>query len=102
MREKLSGKSKRENADSGAKEGISINEIKTEFESEGELFTDEQLEKIRDFLYLFAQISYEQCQRINYAAEQNENCKIVNIQNYQTDEPAKSNIVYPCEYGRTG
>ncbi len=82
------------------KEKISIAEIKADFEAEGELFEDSEVEKIRDFLYLLAQITYEQYNR-NKQASETANCKIVNI-NDNSDEQAKSNTLHPCEYGRTG
>ncbi|MFN8252767.1 MAG: hypothetical protein U0V75_12925 [Ferruginibacter sp.] len=82
------------------KEKISIAEIKADFEAEGQMFDDSEIEKIRDFLYLLAQITYEQYNR-NKQATGTANCKVINI-NKQSDEPTKSNTLYPCEYGRTG
>lgn len=82
------------------KEKISIAEIKADFETEGEIFEDGEVEKIRDFLYLLAQITYEQHNR-NIQATEEANCKIINI-NSNSNDPTKSNTLYPCEYGRTG
>jgi hypothetical protein len=82
------------------KEKISIAEIKADFEAEGELFEDSEVERIRDFLYLLAQITYEQHNR-NKQATETANCKIININN-NSDDSTKSNTLYPCEYGRTG
>lgn len=82
------------------KEKISIAEIKADFEAEGEMFDDSEIEKIRDFLYLLAQISYEQHTR-NKQVSETANRKIINI-NSNSDESTKSNTLYPCEYGRTG
>lgn len=82
------------------KEKISIAEIKADFEAEGEIFDDSEIEKIRDFLYLLAQISYEQYNR-NKQDNETSNGKIININN-NSDESTKSNTLYPCEYGRTG
>ena len=82
------------------KEKLSIAEIKADFEAEGEMFDDIEIEKIRDFLYLFAQISYEQYNR-NKQVETS-NGTVININNNQSDESTKSNTLYPCEYGRTG
>jgi len=82
------------------KEKISIAEIKADFETEGEIFEEGEVEKIRDFLYLLAQITYEQHNR-NKQATETGNCKIINI-NSNSDESTKSNTLYPCEYGRTG
>lgn len=81
-------------------EKISIAEIKADFEAEGEMFDDSEIEKIRDFLYLFAQITYEQHNR-NKQATETTNGKIIDI-NSNSDESTKSNTLYPCEYGRTG
>lgn len=82
------------------KEKISIAEIKADFEAEGEIFEDNEIEKIRNFLYLFAQISYEQYNR-NKQVNETSTVKIINI-NDNSDESTKSNTIYPCEYGRTG
>ncbi len=82
------------------KEKISIAEIKADFEAEGEIFDDSEIEKIRDFLYLLAQISYEQYYR-NKQDNETSNGKIINIKS-NSDESTKSNTLYPCEYGRTG
>ena len=82
------------------KEKISIAEIKADFEAEGEMFDDSEIEKIRGFLYLLAQISYEQYNR-NKQVSETTNGKIINI-NSNSDESKKSNTLYPCEYGRTG
>lgn len=82
------------------KEKISIAEIKGDFEAEGELFEDSEVEKIRDFLYLLAQITYEQHNR-NKQVTETSTGKIININN-NSDDSTKSNTVYPCEYGRTG
>ena len=82
------------------KEKISIAEIKADFEAEGEMFDDSEIEKIRGFLYLLAQISYEQYNR-NKQVSDTTNGKIINI-NSNSDESTKSNTLYPCEYGRTG
>ena len=82
------------------KEKISIADIKADFEAEGEIFEDSEVEKIRDFLYLFAQISYEQYNRNKQVSEISSG-KIININN-NSDESTKSNTLYPCEYGRTG
>lgn len=82
------------------KEKISIAEIKADFEAEGEMFDDSEIEKIRDFLYLLAQISYEQYNRNKQVSEISSG-KIININN-NSDESTKSNTLYPCEYGRTG
>ncbi|MBN8700227.1 MAG: hypothetical protein J0L54_11515 [Chitinophagales bacterium] len=82
------------------KEKISIAEIKADFEAEGEMFDDSEIEKIRGFLYLLAQISYEQYNR-NKQVSETTNGKIINI-NSNSDESTKSNTLYPCEYGRTG
>ncbi len=82
------------------KEKISIAKIKADFEAEGEIFEDSDIEKIRDFLYLLAQISYEQYNR-NKQVGETSNGKIINI-NSNSDESTKSNTLYPCEYGRTG
>lgn len=82
------------------KEKISIAEIKVDFEAEGERFDEGEIDKIRDFLYLFAQITYEQYNR-NKQATGTANCKVINI-NEQSDESTKSNTLYPCEYRRTG
>lgn len=82
------------------KEKISIAEIKADFEAEGEMFDDSEIEKIRDFLYLLAQISYEQYNRNKQVSEISSG-KIINI-NSNSDESTKSNTLYPCEYGRTG
>ncbi len=81
---------------------LSIDEIKHEFEQEGETFTDAELEKIRDYLYLLVQISYEHYQRNKRLKEQEANNKIINLKNYQDDESTKSHSIHPCEYGRTG
>lgn len=82
------------------KEKISIAEIKADFEAEGELFEDSEVEKIRDFLYLLAQITYEQHNRDKQVTETSTG-KIININN-NSDDSTKSNTLYPCEYGRTG
>jgi hypothetical protein len=82
------------------KEKISIAEIKADFETEGEIFEDSEIEKIRDFLYLLAQITYEQYNR-NKQVNETSTVKIINI-NDNSDESTKSNTIYPCEYGRTG
>ncbi len=82
------------------KEKISIAEIKADFEAEGELFEDSEVERIRDFLYLLAQITYEQHNR-NRQVTETSTGKIININN-NSDDSTKSNTVYPCEYGRTG
>lgn len=82
------------------KEKISIAEIKADFKAEGEIFEDGEVEKIRDFLYLLAQISYEQYSRNKQLSETSIG-KIINI-NSNSDESTKSNTLYPCEYGRTG
>ncbi len=82
------------------KEKIAIAEIKADFEAEGEIFDDNDAEKIRDFLYLIAQITYEQHNR-NKQATGRANCKVINI-NEKSDESTKSNTLYPCEYRRTG
>ena len=82
------------------KEKISIAEIKADFEAEGEIFDDSEVEKIRDFLYLFAQITYEQQNR-NKQVTETLTGKIININN-NSDDSTKSNTLYPCEYGRTG
>lgn len=82
------------------KDKISLAEIKTDFEAEGEIFDDSEIEKIRDFLYLLAQITYEQHSR-NKQVNETSTGKIINI-NANSDEPTKSNTLYPCEYGRTG
>lgn len=39
---------------------ITIAEIKSDFEAEGEIFDDTEIEKIRNFLYLLAEISHDQ------------------------------------------
>ena len=83
------------------KEKLSIAEIKADFKAEGEMFDDIEIEKIRDFLYLFAQISYEQYNR-NKQVIETSNGKVININNNQSDESTKSNTIYPSEYGRTG
>lgn len=44
---------------------ITIAEIKADFEAEGQILSDAEIEKIRDFLYLLAQINYEQYLRKN-------------------------------------
>ena len=82
------------------KEKISNAEITADFEAEGEMFDDSEIEKIRGFLYLLAQISYEQYNR-NKQVSETTNGKIINI-NSNSDESTKSNTLYPCEYGRTG
>ena len=82
------------------KEKISIAEIKVDFEAEGEIFDDNEVEKIRDFLYLLAQITYEQHNRNKQVSEASTG-KLTNINN-NSDESSKSNTLYPCEYGRTG
>jgi hypothetical protein len=82
------------------KEKISIAEIRAYFEAEGEIFDGSEVEKIRDFLYLLAQITYEQHNR-NKQVSETSTGKIINI-NYNSDESTKSNTLYPCEYGRTG
>lgn len=82
------------------KEKISIAEIKADFEAEGELFEDSEVVKIRDFLYMLAQITYEQYNRNKQVCETSTG-KIININN-NSDEQAKSNTLYPSEYGRTG
>lgn len=82
------------------KEKISIAEIKGDFEAEGELFEDSEVEKIRDFLYLLAQITYEQHNR-NKQVTETSTGKIININN-NSDDSTKSNTLYPCKYGRTG
>lgn len=82
------------------KEKISIAEIKADFEAEGQMLNDSEIEKIRDFLYLLAQITYEQYNR-NKQATGTANCKVINI-NKQSDESTKSNTLYPCEYRRAG
>ncbi|MGB4776727.1 MAG: hypothetical protein WBP45_16225 [Daejeonella sp.] len=82
------------------KEKISIAEIKADFEAEGEIFEDSEVEKIRGFLYLLAQISYEQYNRSKQVSETSSG-KIINI-NSNYNESTKSNTLYPCEYGRTG
>lgn len=82
------------------REKLSISEIKAEFGAEGEVFDNNEIEKIREFLYLLAQISYEQYNRDKQTAETSIS-KLINIKT-TTDEHAKSNNIYPCEYGRTG
>ena len=82
------------------KDKISLAEIKADFEAEGEIFDDSEIEKIRDFLYLLAQITYEQHNRNKQVCETTK-VKIINI-NDNPDESTKSNTLYPCEYGRTG
>lgn len=82
------------------KEKISIAEIKADFEPEGEMFDDSEIEKIRGFLYLLAQITYEQYSR-NKLVNETSTGKIINI-NDNSGESTKSNTLYPCEYGRTG
>ena len=82
------------------KEKISIAEIKADFEAEGEIFEDSEVEKIRDFLYLLAQVTYEQHNRNKQIIETSTG-KLINI-NDNSDESTKSNTLYPCEYGRTG
>ena len=82
------------------KDKISLAEIKADFEAEGEIFDDSEIETIRDFLYLLAQISYEQYNR-NKQVSETSTGKIINI-NSNSDESTKSNTLYPCEYGRTG
>lgn len=81
---------------------LSIDEVKHEFEQEGETYTAVELEKIRDYLYLLAQISFEHYQRNKKLKEQDANNKIINLKNYQEDESTKSHFIHPCEYGRTG
>lgn len=81
---------------------LSIDEIKHEFEQEGKTFTDEELEKIRGYLYLLVKISYEHYQRSKRLKEQEANNKIIHLKNYQDDESTKSHSIHPCEYGRTG
>ena len=48
---------------------ITIAEIKADFEAEGEIFDDIEIEKIRDFLYLLAQIAYEEYDRNKQAIQ---------------------------------
>lgn len=79
---------------------ISIAEIKADFEAEGEMFDDSEIEKIKDFLYLLAQIGYEQYIRNKQVSEISAT-KVINI-NSNSNESTESNIVYPCEYRRTG
>lgn len=64
------------------------------------MFDDSQIQKIRDFLYLLAQISYEKYER-NKQVSEISNGKIINL-NSNSDESTKSNTLYPCECGRTG
>lgn len=80
---------------------ISIAEIKADFEAESEMFDDNEIEKIRDFLYLLAQIGYEQYQR-QKSKEEIETTKVIHIKTNQQHESTESHIVYPCEYRRTG
>lgn len=82
------------------KKKLSIAEIKADFEAEGKVLNDSEIEKIRDFLYLLAQISYEQFNRNKQAIVASET-KVINI-NGNVNESTESNIVYPCEYRRTG
>lgn len=79
---------------------ISIAEIKADFEAEGEMFDESAIEKIRDFLYMLAQIGYEQYIRNKQVIEISAT-KVINI-NGKSNESTESNIVYPCEYRRTG
>lgn len=79
---------------------ISIAEIKSDFEAEGEIFNDSEVVRIRDFLYLLAQITYEQHNRNKQIIETSTG-KLINI-NGNSNESTKSNTLYPCEYGRTG
>mgnify|MGYP000523543723 CR=1 FL=1 len=79
---------------------ISIAEIKADFEAEGEMFDDSEIEKVRDFLYLLAQIGYEQYIRNKQVIEISAT-KVINI-NSNSNESTESNIVHPCEYRRTG
>jgi len=82
------------------KEKLSIAEIKADFEAEREIFDDSEVEKIRDFLYLLAQIGYEQYNRNKPVIETSES-KVINLNN-NPDKSTESNTLYPCEYGRTG
>ena len=102
MNKKQVKKAERKIADTGERKMLSIDEIKHEFEQEGESYTDAELEKIRSYLYLLAQISYEHYQRNKRFREQDANNKIINLKNYQEDESTKSHFIHPCEYRRTG
>jgi len=82
------------------KEKLSIAEIKADFEAEREIFDDSEVEKIRDFLYLLAQIGYEQYNRNKQVIETSET-KVININN-NSDESTESHTLYPGEYRRTG
>ena len=40
-------------------EKISIKKCKTKLESDGSVYTDEEVSKIRDFLYMLAELDYQ-------------------------------------------
>lgn len=83
------------------KQKISLEEFRNEFGEDGIGFSDEQLEKIRDFFYVLAAISYEQYLRVKESEESVET-KVINLNEQYENKSAKSYSLHPREYRRTG
>jgi hypothetical protein len=83
-------------------EKMPLNEFRKSFRKDGNDFNDHQLEKIRDFFYMLAEITYDHYTRRKEAGELIEG-KIIDINtHYENNDPANSDSLHQSIYGRTG
>lgn len=83
------------------KQMLPLEEFKAEFGKDGSDFSDEQLEKIRDFFYVLAAITYEQYLRRKESGEIRET-KVINLNEQYENKSTTSHPIHPGEYRRTG
>jgi hypothetical protein len=82
-------------------EKLPLEIFRKEFGEDGSHYTDEQLEKIRDFFYMLAGIAYEQYLR-RIESSQISETRIININTCYENKSTESDSLHPGEYRRTG
>ena len=82
---------------------LSITESKKILNRNGLNYTEEEINQIREFIYVLAEIDYEIFMRhLREAAEKNNDVKIIPINNNQNqiNNEQDSNSLHPSEYRR--
>lgn len=84
---------------------LSITESKKILNRNGLNYTEEEIGKIREFIYVFAEIDYDIFMRHlqEEAEKQSHKSKIISINNNQNPiNNENSATIHPCEYRRAG
>lgn len=76
---------------------VSLDQCRAIMNKNGIEYTDEELLKIRDFMYRVLEITTAHYERV-----QESKAKIIDINRNNSDHETKSISICPGEYGRTG